>query len=86
MEKLKAYRIIKGSTDGTFQIGEIIWKSPNGDINSVQGKGWIVPSEVDSRTLDFECEEAEDYKVIRIGGSEICKPIERWFCRVLNWE
>ena len=77
MEKLKAYRITKGSTDGTFQVGNVIWKSLNGDINSVYGKGWITPSEVDHKTLDFECEEAEDFKVIKIGSSEICKPINR---------
>lgn len=46
MEKLKPYRVTKGSSDRTFTIDEIIWKSENGDINSVQAKGWITPSEV----------------------------------------
>ena len=80
VEKLKAYRITKGSTDGTFQPGEIIWKSLNGDINSVQWNGWITPSDVDQNklnTLDFEVEEATNYEVIKIGGYEICKQIER---------
>lgn len=75
MKKLKPYRVTKNSSDGTFYKGEIIWKSENGDINSVQGKGCITPSEVDSNTLDFECEEETDYEVIRAGGYELCRPI-----------
>ena len=77
MENLKAYKIIRGSTDGTFQPGDIIWKSLNGDINSAYDRGWITPSEVDHKTLDFEVEEADDYEVIKIGGSEICIPINQ---------
>ena len=81
MEKLKAYRITKGSTDGTFQPGKIIWKSLNGDINSVQGKGWITPSEVDQNTLDFEVEEATNYAVIKVDGYEFCQQINDDFMR-----
>ena len=68
MKILKAYKVVKNSTDGTFQIGEIIWKSHNGDINSLQERGWIEPSEVGKTTLDYE--------VIQANGSEICKPIK----------
>lgn len=33
------YGIIKSSTDGSFGVGDIIWLSENGDLNSVQGRG-----------------------------------------------
>lgn len=75
MINLKAYRIINGSSDGTFEKGEVIWKSENGDINSIQANGCITPSEVDSETLDFEYEEASDYEVIKAVGLEICKRV-----------
>lgn len=33
MEKLKLYTVIKSSTDGTIETGNIIWISENGDLN-----------------------------------------------------
>ncbi len=75
MKKLTPYRVIKSSSDKTFFVGEIIWISRCGHINSVQGKGWIDPKEEDSvKTLDFEVEEAMDYEVI-VSGGEICRRI-----------
>ena len=35
LEKIKAYRITKKSSDGTFTPGEIIWISDGGEVNSV---------------------------------------------------
>lgn len=32
MEKLKLYTVIKSSTDGTIETGNIIWISENGDL------------------------------------------------------
>lgn len=52
--------------------------SPNGHINSIQGKGWIDPTDSDfdnEKTLDFDAEEAMDYEVISERG-EICKKIK----------
>lgn len=73
MQRLRPYRIIKGSSDGTFISGEIIWTSKNGDINSVQAAGSIDPNEVDKAALDFEVEDAPDYEVIKINRSEVCR-------------
>lgn len=72
LEVLKPYRVIKRSSDSTFLPGEIIWTSENGDINSVQGAGWITPSEVSEMTLDFEVEEAPEFVVIKTNWSETC--------------
>lgn len=33
MENLKLYTVTKGSTDGTIEMGNIIWISKNGDLN-----------------------------------------------------
>lgn len=70
---LKPYCITKGSSDGTFIPGEIVWLSENGDINSVQAAGSIDPNEVDKAALDFEVEDAPDYEVIKINRSEVCR-------------
>lgn len=75
MEILRAYRITKESSDGTFQTGDIVWKSENGDLNSAHGRGWILPDEQTSETIDFECEEAVDWKVTKTGSRESCQHI-----------
>lgn len=77
MKNLTPYRVIKSSSDKTFLVGEIIWISPSGHINSIQSKGWIDPTDSDfdnEKTLDFEVEEAMDYEVI-VSGGEICRKI-----------
>lgn len=76
MEKMKAYNVIKNSSDKTFILGEIIWISENGDINSVQAAGAINPYEVGCKTLDFKVEVASDYEVIKANGSEICRRVK----------
>lgn len=76
LENLKPYRIVKQSTDKTFAVGDLIWISPNGDINSV-GAGWITPREEQETTYDFEAEEAHGWEVISISGHEYCRKLER---------
>lgn len=75
METLKAYRIIKGSSDGTFRKGDIVWKSQNGDLNSVHGRGWILSDEQTPETMDFDYEEAADWKVTKTGSRESCQRV-----------
>ena len=55
MDKLKAYTVIKSSTDKTIEVGDIIWLSANGDLNSIKGQGWLSEEEwnIDG-TNDFE--------------------------------
>ena len=54
MENLKLYTVIKSSTDGTFQMGDFIWLSENGDLNSAKAGGWLSKDEWDADdTNDF---------------------------------
>ena len=76
LEKLKPYRIVNGSNDGTFIPGEIIWISDGGEVNSVHGGGFIYPEEGDPETWDFEAELADDWEVISVNGNEFCRKIE----------
>ena len=41
MEKLRLYVVTKGSSDGTFKAGDVIWLSQNGDLNNCNGGGWL---------------------------------------------
>lgn len=82
MEILKPYKITKESSDKTFLLGEIIWISPNRDINSYTYKGWVEHEEIENGiigddSLDFECEMACEYEIIVTPGSECCMRIER---------
>ena len=57
MENLKLYLVTKSSTDTTFQAGDLIWLSENGDLNSAKGKGCLPEDEWNTEgTNDFECE------------------------------
>lgn len=77
LQPLVAYEITKGSSDRTFSVGDIIWMSENGDINNVKAGGWITPSECQKESLDFECVEAPDYEVFKIGNIETCRQKEQ---------
>lgn len=68
MERLKAYRVTKGSSDGTFVPGNIIWQSPNGEINTMYGT--LLNEEQSPETMDFECVEDNKWKVIRTDRCE----------------
>lgn len=63
MQKLVAYRLIKSSSDKTFK---------EEDINSVQGAGWIIPTEVGIDTLYFEGDITFAYIVYQNRHSEYC--------------
>lgn len=77
MEPLIPYCVIKDSSDKTFTTGNIIWKSENGDINSVTGNGFLPFSEQDEVSNDFECVDAPDWMVTKVNNGysshEICQ-------------
>ena len=72
MEKLKLYTVIKPSSDETFQSGDMIWLSDNGDLNNAKAGGWLSENEwnVDG-TNDFEVEECKTHRLLVIGGEEM---------------
>lgn len=71
MDKLKTYTVIKSSTDETIEVGDIIWLSENGDLNSVKNGGWLSKDEWDvSDTNDFEVEECKTHYLDVFNGSE----------------
>lgn len=72
MEALKAYIVTKSSTDETFIVGDVVWKSENGEINFVSSCRWITPSECSEETLDFECEPYDKYNVVEQSECELC--------------
>ena len=78
MEKLKLYIITKPSSDGTFNVGDIIWLSENGDLNDAMAGGWLPKNEWDVEgTNDFKYKECKThYLDIHNGGEcirKICK-------------
>lgn len=77
MEKLKLYTVIKSSSDGTIEVGDIIWLSNNGDLNSVKGQGWLSKDEWDiSGTNDFNMEECKTHYLDVTNGSECVRKIK----------
>ena len=73
LEKLKPYRIVKNSGDGTFLPDEIIWISENGNLNAVHYGGFLSPKECNLKTLDFEAEPADDWEIISVNRNEFCR-------------
>lgn len=72
MEKLKLYTVTKSSSDGTFQAGDIIWLSKNGDLNDAKAKGWLSKEEWDiAGTNDFEYEECNTHRLLVLDGHEM---------------
>ena len=77
MEKLKLYTVIKSSSDGTIEVGDIIWLSENGDLNSVNGQGWLSKDEWDvPKTNDFDTEKCTTHYLDIINGSECVRKIK----------
>lgn len=71
MKTLQAYEVTKGSTDGTFLVGDIIWESRDGSIViACKNGGWINPDELIGETADFQMIESKDYSVVFNGRSE----------------
>lgn len=81
MKPLIPYRVVKGSSDGTFIKGDVLWKSENGDINSIAGNGFFSFPEQDEASNDFECVEAVGWKVTKVDNGynyyERCEKIKR---------
>lgn len=75
MEKLKVYRITENSSDNSFQTGDLIWLSENGDLNNATAGGWLSGEEWDiPGTNDFEYELSKEYYLdIHNGREEIRK-------------
>jgi len=77
MKILTLYTVIKSSTDHSIQEGDLIWLSKNGDLNSVNGQGWLSKEEWDlPGTNDFKCEISKTYYLDVINGSEIVRRIQ----------
>ncbi len=71
MEKLELYTVTKSSSDGTFQVGDIIWVSDNGDLNNAMGGGWLSEEEWNTGGInDFEVKECTTHYLNVINGSE----------------
>ena len=73
IKPLVAYKVTKGSSDGTFRKNDHIWLSKNGDINLAhpQYPGWLTMDEWQQPDIaDFEVEPDLEHKVIAIGRSE----------------
>ena len=81
MKPLTPYCVIKDSSDKTFAKGNIIWRSENGDINSVTGNGFLPFLEQDESSNDFECVYAPDWRITKVDNGysihEICEKIKR---------
>lgn len=70
-EKLKLYIVTKSSTDKTFKSGDLIWLSPNGDLNNAMSHGWLAKNEWDiDGTNDFECEISNTHYLDTTNGAE----------------
>ena len=77
MDKLKAYTVIKSSTDKTIEFGDIVWLSANGDLNSIKGQGWLSEEEWNIEgTNDCEVEECRTHYLDITNGSESIRKLE----------
>lgn len=74
MEKMRLYEVTKGSSDGTFQEGDLIWMSDNEDINNVRACGWLSKEEWNQTGInDFECRIVDDtsaFSLIKMRNDE----------------
>ena len=64
MEKNVVYKVMKSSTDTTFEEGDIVWRCEDGIIMRANRTGWNDPKECPAESLDFCFEEDNRYKVI----------------------
>ena len=72
MDKLKLYTVTKPSSDKTFQMGDFIWLSENGDLNNAKVGGWLSKDEWDvDGTNDFAVEECKTHRLLVISGEEM---------------
>lgn len=71
MERLKLYKVKKSSSNKQINAGDLIWVSKNGDLNSVEGRGWFLKEEWDIPGMnDFEVEECKTHYLDVFKGYE----------------
>lgn len=76
MEKLKLYIVTKSSSDKTFQSGDLIWLSDNGDLNNAMAAGCLSKDEWDvPGTNDFMYEQSNTHYLEVVGGKEFVRKI-----------
>ena len=63
---LVVYKVTKNSSDGTFTVGDIVWKCKNGDIMCANQGGWIDTDEYNNtpEMSDFEAVVDTEYFVL----------------------
>ena len=61
MEIGKRYIVTKRSDDGTFEVGDHIWKEQNGDISVREAQGWIDSENVPDATAGMEVDIDADW-------------------------
>lgn len=74
MEKMRLYEVTKGSSDGTFQEGDLIWMSDNEDINNVRAGGFLSKEDWNQEGInDFECQLVDNlsaFSLVKVGDNE----------------
>ena len=73
MEIGVVYKVTKESSDGTFQVDDVVWISDNKDINviSISGGGFLAEEEWTSpESFDFEAEVDHSHKLFKHGHNE----------------
>lgn len=70
MEKMRLYEVTKGSSDGTFQEGNLIWMSDNEDINNVRAGGFLSKEDWNQEGInDFECQLVDNLSAFFVSKS-----------------
>lgn len=76
MDTMIPYEVVKGSTDNTLEVGDIIYLSEDRSLNG--GGGWLNEDEWNNEgTNDFEVVETKRYVVDRWNGKEGLRYVER---------
>lgn len=81
MEKLKLYVVTKPSSDGSFEIGNIVYLSESNDLVNATAGGWLSENEWNVEgTNDFEYEECKTHSLSIVRGAECVNKIEEMPC------
>lgn len=76
MDTMIPYEVVKGSTDHTLEVGDIIYLSEDRSLNG--GGGWLNEDEWNNEgTNDFEVVETKRYVVDHWNGKEGLRYVER---------
>lgn len=67
------YRVTRGSTDGHFQQGDLLWVSENGEVHNITSGLWMECLDDED---DFEAEHDDRYEVVHVRDidSEVIRP------------